>query len=168
MTLTAQIFRPQHLTFVAAVILLMAGNFASTAQSDEIDYAAASLQLAREGQIVLGNGDTAGALMLYEQAIVADPKNADAYVGLGRTHIKLERQPRGLKYFGIALEIEPTHLGALEGQALAYLSADDVAEAEKTLTKIRRICADAGCAEDDSVTDAIAGYLEEHVAENKG
>lgn len=163
----------RNLAFVAAAMLMMLGLMmlgggVSAAESDKIDYALASLQLAKQGEIVLGNGDTSGAKMLYEQAIVADPKNADAYVGLGRVHITLEKRAFGLKYFAIALEIQPTNLGALEGEALAYLSGDEVAEAEKALTKIRRICAADGCAEDKSVTDAIAGYLEEHVAEDNG
>lgn len=157
-------------TLAAIAIIITVGTAGAIvagpafAEADKIDYSAASERLVGQGEIALSNDDGFGALLLYEQAIVANPQSPDAFVGLGQTHVTLGNVALSLKYFGVALEIDPVHLGALEGQALVYLSQDEVSDAEDMLVKIKRICGDEVCDERKSVTDAIAAYLEEHVA----
>lgn len=151
---------------IAAIIVGLSGP--TWAQSGKIDYVETSKRLVIQGGLALDSSDKYGAMSLFEQAIVSNPANANAYVGLGRVHGALGNANTSQKYFSTALEIDPVNLGALQGQALFYLSQDNVAEAEKVLNRIKRICGDAGCSEQTSVTEAISGYLEAHVAENKG
>ena len=150
-----------------AIILMVAGAVATTpAYAERIDYVRASQDLLKAGGEALERDESYEALTLFEQAIVADPKNADAYVGLGRTHVKLGKTKRGLDYFTVALDIEPTHLGALEAEAITFLSIGEVEDAEDTLSRISRICGQRTCAELDSVTSAISSFQAQKVADS--
>lgn len=152
---------------VAAMILLAAGSMAATpASAGRLEYVRAAQTLLKNGNEALAAEDTYAALALFEQAIVANPKNADAYVGLGRVHVALGKNKGGLKYFSMALEIEPTHLGALEAEAMTFLGIGEIEDAEETLSRISRICGEDSCAERDSVTSAISSFQEKKIAEN--
>lgn len=151
----------------AAIILTACGSVSTTpAQAGRIEYVRASETLLKAGSEALERDDSYEALTLFEQAIVANPKNADAYVGLGRAHVKLGKVKSGLNYFTAALDIEPTHLGALEAEAMTFLSIGEVEDAEDTLAKIDRICGERTCAERENVTSAISGFQAQKVAES--
>ena len=53
--------------------------------------------------------DFEGAVKQLERAIVADPKSSIAYYNLGRSHRGLGDAVRALKYFRLALLIEPNN-----------------------------------------------------------
>lgn len=155
-------------TITAIALILVASGFLATgsAYAERPEYLRASQTLLKDGIEALEEDDSYRALTLLEQAVVANPKNANAYVGLGRVHVKLGKVKGGLKYFTVALEIEPTNLGALEAEALTFLSIGEVEDAEESLSRISRICGERSCAERDSVTSAISNFQDQKVADN--
>lgn len=152
---------------IATMILVAAGSMAATpASAGRLEYVRAAQTLLKAGSEALAAEENYQALALFEQAIVANPKNADAYVGLGQVHVALGKTKGGLKYFSVALEIEPTHLGALQAEAITFLSIGEVEDAQDTLSKISRICGEKGCAERDNVASAVSSFQARKIAEN--
>lgn len=117
--------------------------------------------LVGEGDSALADGDLAGALRLYEQAVVSNPQNIEAYIGLGRLYLSAEILPSSLKYFNIALSLDPTNLATLELQSYAYLSQDSVDDAQSILMKMEQICIGRTCEEATRVSRAIEDHLQE-------
>lgn len=153
--------------FIAAMIIVAAGFMTATpASAERLEFVRASETLIIAGDEALAVEETYDALRLFEQAIVADPKNASAYVGLGRVHVKLGKTKSGLKYFAVALDIEPTHLSALEAEAITFLSIGELADAEDALSRISRICGERFCAEQNSVTAAISSFQAKKIADS--
>ncbi|MCH8861609.1 MAG: hypothetical protein IID51_03765 [Proteobacteria bacterium] len=151
----------------AAMILVIAGSVAANpASAARLEFVRAAETLVVAGNEALAEDEAYGALTLFEQAIVANPKNADAYVGLGRVHVKLGKTQSGLNYFSVALEIEPTHLSALEAEAITFLSIGEIEDAEETLSRISRICGERFCPEQNSVTAAISSFQEKKIADS--
>jgi len=122
-----------------------------------------SQALAKDASAKLAASDAMAALTLYESALVADPRNTAAYVGLGRTYEALKRPKDSMRYYELALAIDPNDVAALEAQSMAFLAAGDIAQAEQNLNRLRRICV-SGCAALERVDAAIARALDERVA----
>ena len=98
--------------------------------------------------------DWQAAVNRLETAIVFDPANPDAFERLGFAHQQLGNADRALKYFRIALEIEPNHTAALARHGLAMLSAGKVDEARQDLRRLARKCG-TGCAAHDELQRAL-------------
>jgi Tfp pilus assembly protein PilF len=98
--------------------------------------------------------DWRGAVSRLESAIVFDPANADAFERLGYAHQQLGNPDKALKYFRIALEIEPNHVAALSRRGLVLLSSGNVEEAKADLQRLSRRCG-AGCAPHDELQRAL-------------
>lgn len=155
----------KHLA-ILLLLLTFCGAPAAWAENSQV-YLEASAKLTSEGETAAAEDRLEDALLLYEQAVVANPKNVSAYVGLGQVHGALGNLGTSLKYFSVALDIEPTNLPALEAQALAFLERDEVDKAEEGLTKIRRICQGDDCDAANRLTRAIGDYLNENVRADK-
>ena len=123
-------------------------------------YKDVSTQLAREAIMALTAERTEDAQLLFERALVANPANIDALIGLGKTHEALGKVGRGLKYYRQALAIDPNAFPALEAQAVAFLKRDMVDRAEANRDKLARLCV-AGCEALEKVEVAIEGYRAE-------
>lgn len=145
-----------------ALALVSAGPAVSFADNAPA-YIRASVELADQGRAAAADERLSDALLLYEQAVVANPKNVTAYIGLGQVHELYGNLTTSMKYYDVALELEPTSLPALEAQAMVYLQRDEVDRAEENLTLIRRVCRDDGCEVANRVTQAIGQYLDDNV-----
>lgn len=119
------------------------------------EYITASDRLVEAADIARANETPYEALKLYEQAIVANPKNSNAYIGLGHVHEALGSLSSGIRYFETALALNPADLDALEALALVQIKAGQMEDAENTRSRIQRICGD--CASLERVTDALSG-----------
>lgn len=142
---------------VAAIAgsLLIAG----TATAND-KYRDASRQLVGQADMALRTDDAETALTLYERALVANPANVQALIGLGKTHEIMGRVGRGLKYYRQALTVDPNALVALEAQAVAFLKRDMIDRAEANRARLARLCA-AGCGPLDNVETALEAYKAE-------
>ncbi|MCJ9429003.1 hypothetical protein [Kordiimonas marina] len=137
---------------VAAVVFTLPAA-AQTASK----YQALSRELVSEGQAALSAKQTKKAKELYERALVADPANVNALVGLGKTHEAMGLVGHGLRNYRQALELEPNDKAALEAQALAFLKRDLVSRATDNRDKLARLCAD-GCKPLADVDSALSAY----------
>lgn len=151
--------------FIGLALLgsLLAGTLAWALDNAPV-YLRASEILVEQGSELLADDQYGEARVFFEQALVANPKNALAHIGLGRVHRGLGNVTTGLRYFTVALELEPTNLEALEHQALTYLDRDSVADAEQNLTRIRRICGNNDCETSVRLAAAISAFLSEKLA----
>lgn len=160
--------RVRFLTVIALVGTLALPLALSGQATADSKYQDVSKLLVREAQMAQKADKVAEAQTLFERALVADPANLNALIGLGKTHEAQGRVGRGLKYYRQALAIDPNEHVALEAQAVAFLKRDMIDRAEANRDKLARLCTD-GCAALDSVTVALGTYKAEKaemVAEN--
>lgn len=154
-------------TILLSLILVVGLTAGSPARADVSQkYAKASQTLLEQGRYAVSEDDLYAALDYFERALVANPKNVAVLVALGRTHEKLGSVGTGLKYYRLALEIEPNNLEALKAQSLAFLKKDAVDRAENNRARLERLCADEGCEALSVVEEAIQKHLSEKLAAN--
>lgn len=136
---------------VAAVLSLPA--FAQTAEK----YQILSRQFLDQAQAAMKAEKPDDARLLFERALVADPANVEAMMGLGHAFEAKGFVGKGLKYYRRALEIEPNHREALKSQALAFLKRDMASRAEENREKLARLCVQ-GCDALNLVSQALDSY----------
>lgn len=152
------------LFFSAALGLLMLVVLGPLAPQSVQDFRKASVTLVASGYKALEADKDWDALKLFEQAVVANPRNIAAYIGLGKAHEALGSISGGLKYYAIALELDPTHLPAWEAQVLAHLAKKEPEKAEKSLDQMLQVCTAADCAELIRAREALEAYQSKTVA----
>jgi len=136
----------------AVVLGMVLGVPAASAGTDargELAYSA--------GMRAIQQQDWGVAVNRLESAIVFDPGNADAFERLGFVHLQMGNLQKALKYFRIALEIEPNHTAALSRHGMASLSAGQLDAAKTDLQRLSRKCG-TGCAAHDELQRAIDSH----------
>jgi tetratricopeptide (TPR) repeat protein len=120
--------------YVALTLLLATPVFAKPA------VITSSQTLAARAQSAVALNKTSDALDLYEAAVAADPKNIAAYIGLGRTYEAIGMQGHALRYYRLALDINPNDVGALEAQALGMIAKGAPTKAQVPIDRLRKLC----------------------------
>ncbi len=143
-------------TAFITLVMLLGLSAVSHAQTAE-KYQKISSTYVEKAMATLNAGDAAAAQALFEKALVADPANVKALVGLGRAHSEQGRVGRGLKYYRFALEVTPNHKPALAEQSLAFIKRGNIDRATSNQLVLERLCGD-GCAELTTVNLAIADF----------
>ncbi len=146
------------MTTLAGMVAVSAATSGHVAADDK--YRNVSKTLVSQAVMAQKSDRAEEAQILFERALVADPANLQALIGLGKTHEAQGRVGRGLKYYRQALAIDPNEHIALEAQAVAFLKRDLVERAEANHAKLERLCTD-GC----KALDAVAGALDSYRAE---
>jgi len=82
----------------------------------------------------------AEAMPLLKQVVARDPTSADAYNELGFAARKLGDRDAAYRYYGIALQLDPHHLGATEYLGELYAESGDLPHAEAQLARVAEIC----------------------------
>jgi tetratricopeptide (TPR) repeat protein len=113
-----------------------------------------SQQLVVRAQNAAAQNKTTEALDLYESAVAADPRNVAAYVGLGRSYEAIGMQGKALRYYRLALDINPNDLNALEAQTIGMIAKATPSKAQLSLDRLRKLCP-KGC---PSLTQADAAF----------
>ena len=145
----------KYLLSVLAVLLSLLFSYQTADASDASGvHVQISQELVKNGGVVLAEGEAFDALHIFESALVSDPKNASAYVGLGQAHAALDRKKTAMDYYGAALDVDPNNTKALELQSLGFLEQGKITAAERNLTRLQRLCSE-GCASLEHVNDAI-------------
>jgi len=117
--------------------------------------AAGAHALRAAGHDALAAGKTAQAITFYRRALVADPKQAASYLGLGRAHAAAGEADLAAKYFADALMLDPTDRAALlaDGLLAASPARKDQSRAQVMLDRLRVIC--GTCAEANHLASAL-------------
>ena len=147
----------------ALIVVAPSESFAQTDRS----FRTASGAFVKQGYAALEAEKNWDALDLFEKAVVANPRNVSAYIGLGKAHEALSSISGGLKYYEIALELDPRHLTAWEAKVLAHLVISELDQAEEAFSRILAVCADQPCLEGTRAKAAIDAYQAKIVADAK-
>ena len=137
-----------------AGFLLAAATFPAIAQDaatmlDEAHFIQAGDDFAMRG-------DIDGAAQLFQSAIVYAPRDPVPYHRLGRLYAQNGQPELAHQFFGLALDVQPAYVPALEGLALLDLSIGDRAGAEAQRDLLMRACG-ASCPETAQVERALRG-----------
>lgn len=99
-----------------------------------------SARLVAEGTALASQGNYAAANDAMESALVRDPRNRDAYIGLAKVAQKQELNGKAIRMYREALRMEPNDLNALSGQGEALVAKGAVEKAKENLARIEKLC----------------------------
>lgn len=134
--------------------LVLTGAATAAVPGDDV-IAPASQRFAQAGFDALGKGQPLVAVGEFETALVIDPKNRNAYIGIARAMQAQGLHGTAVKYYREALQLDPNDLAALEGQGAALAQRGAKARAQANLDRIRQLCK-TDCAEARKLAMAIA------------
>lgn len=134
--------------------LVLTGAATAAVPADDV-IAPASQRFAQAGFDALGKGQPLVAVGEFETALVIDPKNRNAYIGIARAMQAQGLHGTAVKYYREALQLDPNDLAALEGQGAALAQRGAKARAQANLDRIRQLCK-TDCAEARKLAMAIA------------
>ncbi len=97
------------------------------------------------------------AIALLTKVVGRDGKNADAHNFLGFSYRKSGNHDEALRYYKMALKINPKHKGAHEYIGEAYLAKGDLKMAEQHLKTLDGLCF-FGCQEFNDLKKAVGAY----------
>ena len=109
------------------------------------------------GHQAMQSQDVLAAQLQFERAIVANPKNPQGYLLLGQVHRRLGNVDKALKYFALALDLDPGLLTVLRLRGEVQLDAGRLAAAEQDLAKLGTKCQFA-CPEFQDLRKAVVEY----------
>lgn len=115
---------------------------------------ATSSRLMQQANALMGQNRAAEAADLYEAALTADPRNSNAFIGLGRAYEQLGLTGRAISYYRKALTINPNDVTALEASGMALITKGSLAQAQETLDRLRRVCP-RGCVQAERLANAL-------------
>jgi len=145
-----------------AVVLLAAGAavLPLAALADPSDDEAAAERADPDyvaGKAALDGKDWGTAVRLLSSAALRDTRNADLQNYLGYAYRNAGRLELAFRHYQRALELNPRHRGAHEYIGEAYLIANDLANAERHLSALEKICL-IPCEEYEDLKKAVAEY----------
>jgi tetratricopeptide (TPR) repeat protein len=105
---------------------------------DQID--ARSAAMVQEAQGLSAQARYQEAIDLYETALVVDPRNRQAYIGLARAAQGLKLPGKAIKFYFEALKLEPNDVNALAGQGEALVQRGAVERAKANLERVKKLC----------------------------
>ena len=138
------------ITLVLGFLLMQARAFADLpeAKTENSNLSA--------GRQAIKAKDFKSAVKSLTIAVQQNPKDADAHTMLGYSYRKLGTFDKSLEQYQMALKIDANHPSAREYLGELYLDMNQLANAEKQLQVLRRICPFIGkCAEYDDLKVAI-------------
>ncbi|MEQ1726131.1 MAG: tetratricopeptide repeat protein [Sphingopyxis sp.] len=114
-----------------------------------------SLAMQQEGARLFTNGELDAATDYFETALVADPRNADALIGLGDIARRQQLPGKAIGHFRGALRLRPDNPRALAGQGSAYAARGAMALARQNLAQLQNLCDEEACTEVTELNAAI-------------
>ena len=140
---------------LAAALLLATVSSTTLSAPAVAPISPASRAMQAEGERLEAVGSLSDAIGYLETALAADPRNAGAYIALGRIARAQQLPGKAIAYFRAAIALVPTSRAALlgSGQALADRGATD--RAREQLTRLQALCGDQSCPEVGQLTAAL-------------
>jgi Tfp pilus assembly protein PilF len=140
---------------LSAAIALATMASAGHGQKPDDQINPRSAALVQQGQALVAAGQFQQATDMFESALVVDPRNRAAYIGLARASQGQKLPGKAVKFYAEALKLEPNDVNALSGQGEALVQRGAVERAKVNLEKVKKLCA-AGCAQATTLAAAIA------------
>lgn len=120
---------------------------------DQIDPR--SLALTQQGQALTASAQYDAAIDALETALVVDPRNRAAYLGLARVAQGQKLPGKAVGLYEEALNLEPNDPTALAGQGEALVQRGAVERAKQNLEKLKSVCKDP-CPQAETLASIIA------------
>lgn len=111
------------------------------AASEDAPGAAVSKAHLEDGKAALDAHVYDRAVLEFERAITADPRNARAFAYLGQAHGQAGRPELARKYYRIALDVDPGEVKALLWDGQMDVAAQNLEAARADLQRMARACA---------------------------
>jgi tetratricopeptide (TPR) repeat protein len=140
----------------AAAMTLLTVSTAVQGQRPDTAIDARSLALVAKGKAAQAAGALDAAIDSFESALAVDPRNREAFIGLGEISRKRDLPGKAIRYYREALELQPDDVAALQEQGEAMVQQGAVERAKGNLTKLRAICAKRNCPEIAQLSAVIA------------
>lgn len=146
-----------RLTPIALSVALALATVASAGHGQKPDdqINPRSVALAQQGQTLATAGQFDQAIDLLETALVVDPRNRAAFIGLGRVALAQRLPGKAIRFYGEALKLEPNDVNALAGQGEAFVQRGAVQRAQQNLARVQSVCKGA-CPQAATLAAAIA------------
>lgn len=148
-------FTPAALATVLIATTFSASSVVTRAEIAPIN--ALSLSMQAEAERLSAAGDLDGAIGYFEAALVSDPRNANAYIGLGGIARAQNLPGKAISFYRDALALLPDSRAALLGQGQAMVQRGAVERARASLARLQTVCGDRDCPEIAELTSAING-----------
>ena len=142
---------------IATAIILGTVSTSSVGAPPRVQpIAALSLDMQREAERLQAAGQLDEATGFFETALLADPRNANAYIGLAQIAQAQSLPGKAVGLFREALELEPDNRTALAGQGVALVERGALERARQNLARLQTLCGNARCDEAARLTVAIS------------
>ncbi|MFL2667416.1 MAG: tetratricopeptide repeat protein [Burkholderiales bacterium] len=130
----------------ASIIISLCCNL-GYANLGDIDDDDLEHPIVTEGKAALQQENWEGAILLFEEALEDLSGSADVQNFLGYAYRKYGNLDKALEHYGLALDINPDHKGALEYLGEAYIALGELSNANIQLKRLKRICSPIPCEE---------------------
>lgn len=146
-----------RLTPIALSVALALATMASAGHGQKPDdqINPHSIALTQQGQALAASGQYNEAIDLLESALVLDPKNRGAYIGLARVAQAQKLPGKAIRLYSEALKLEPNDVTALAGQGEALVQRGALERAKQVLARVQTACKSA-CPQATTLAAAIA------------
>lgn len=114
-----------------------------------------SIELVKQGRAAESAANYDVAIDSYESALVADPRNREAYLGLASVARAQGLPGKAIAIYKDVLLLDPNDTDALGGLGLAYVDKGAIAQANQTLTRLDELCK-SECAGQQPLRAALA------------
>lgn len=146
-----------RLTPIALSISLALATMASAGHGQKPDSQIdpRSMALVQQGQALVSSQQYDAAMDVLESALVLDPRNRAAYIGMARVAQGQKLPGKAIRFYVEALKLQPNDVTALAGQGEALVQRGAVERAKQNLERIRTVCKDP-CPQAASLAAVIA------------
>lgn len=127
----------------ALMVLTVSTGLQAQRPDDQIDPK--SVALVEQGMKQKASGNYDAATDSLETALVVDPRNRAAFIGLAEIARAKGLPGRAIRLYHEALVLEPNDVVALRGQGEAMVQKGAVEKAKANLERIRTICGTGAC-----------------------
>ena len=124
-------------------------------QKPDDQIASKSIELLKKGEAALAAGKLVEADDALETALVVDPRNRAAFVGMAKVAARQKLYGQAIRLTNKALALEPTDKDALAVQGEAMVEQGASARAREVLTKLQKLCTQ-GCPQAAQLSAAIS------------
>ena len=145
-------YTPAALALALAAMLTASTSFG--APPAPLDPRAAAL--VQQGRAALAAGNAQDAVADFEAALAIQPGHVAIYLNLAEAARKEGMQGKALRYYRVALKLDPSNQYAIAGEGEALVEKGAVAKARLNLARLEQLCGSKSCAPAQTLSAAIA------------
>lgn len=147
-------FTPTAIVAAAMLVTVSSTSYGNMPAPRPISELSRTMQA--EGERLYSAGEYDAAIGWFETALAADPRNADAYIGLGRIAQAQDLPGKAVAFFREALTLIPDDRRVIAAQGEALVQRGAVEKARENLTRLQTLCGEGGCPEAANLSAAIS------------